>query len=102
MTSIAERLLIQARARLKGLVLRPRQHMCDVLIEVEADDLAALVNATPDNLDGVAKQAREVYAISSAASAGRIVAVRADHLEALAAIAVGSHAAPSTASDAEN
>lgn len=95
MASIAQHLHAQARRRLDGLQLRDKQHVRDALVEVEAEDLRALVVSTPGNLPpGPAKVARDSWDVGSLASAGRIVSVRADHLEALAAIALQAEAAP--------
>lgn len=91
MTSIAERLRLQAGARLEKVPLS-KQH--NALIEVEADDLGALVKATPEGLEGAARLARDSYAVSSVASAGRLVAVRADHVLALAQVAVAGESSP--------
>lgn len=101
MASIAQHLHAQARRRLDGLQLRDDQHVRDALVEVEAEDLRALVVATPGDLPaGPAKVARDSWAVGSLASAGRIVSVRADHLAALANIAVQAEpAAEPIASD---
>ena len=90
MTSIAQRLLLQAKQRVDGFVPGPGLHLRNAFIEVEADDLAALVKVTPEGLDGAARLARDSYAQSSVASAGRLVAVRADHVLALATVAVAA------------
>lgn len=91
MTSIAERLRLQAEARLKNM---PLSKQSSAFIEVEADDLGALVKATPEGLEGTARLARDSYAVSSVASAGRLVAVRADHVLALARVAVAGESSP--------
>lgn len=94
MASIAQHLHAQARRRLDGLQLRDDQHVRDALVEVEAEDLRALVVATPGDLPaGPAKVARDSWAVGSLASAGRIVSVRADHLAALADVAMRAEAA---------
>ena len=89
MASIAERLRAQAEARLDKVPLS-RQHLA--LIEVDAADLRELVLATPAGLEGQAGLARDSWMVSSLASAGRVVSVRADHVVSLA-----SHAGTTSA-----